>query len=398
MLDFNRFWAEPGCAPGMSKEDMEAYLRNKAPGIPFEALASEGMRQPRPGVTADQIAAWEQERGVRLPDVLRQALARQDGGYLRDVDFLILPLAEIACPDDYFWDAVSFEEDEEPDRNLILQFGENEFGGTCYLNYSDGSQQEPSVYLYYSDGGDFEQCADSVTKFFTRMLKTADAPSVNWAETASLQVIAQETIDLSPLYQTPAQAEMILGRNDGLLTLYTHERSAVAERFTKTTLPEPLVDAMAMIRPHRPDPIRSHSLLLQPQDSDGIVELTSERTSGGKWKNNKTTGVPICVQFESKDRAKLESLRKALLGEHAAGGVAAQEKSLKEYQQRMEGATLQERVAAGMEMFNQMKARLFPGGPPSDMPPEAAALQELLQQRLMEIEKRLKKNPGDQPS
>jgi hypothetical protein len=396
MLDFNRFWAEPGSAPGMSKEETEAYLRNTGlAGVPFEALGIGGTRQPRPGVTANQIAAWEKKHGVRLPDVLRQALARQDGGHLRGVDFLVLPLAEIVPPDEDFWDYASSEEDELPDRNLVLQLGENESGGTCYLNYSNGPQQEPSVYLYYGDGGDFERCADSVTKFFTRMLKTADAPSVTWAETTSLQVIAQEAIDLSPLYRMPAQAEMILGRKDGMLTLFSHERSAVAERFTKTTLPEPLVEAMAMIRPHRPDPIGTHALTLQPQTTDGIVELTSERTSDGKWKNNKTTGVPICVQFESKDRAKLESLRKTLIGEHAAGGVAAQEKSLEEYQQRMEGVTLQERVAAGMEMFKQMKARLFHGGAPSNMPPEASALQELLQQRLREMEERLKKKPGN---
>jgi len=51
-----------------------------------------------------------------------------------------------------------------------------------------------------------------------------------------------------------------------------------------------------------------------------------------------------------------------------------------------------------MTMFQQMKQRLFPGGPPKpeEMPPEAAALQELLQKRLAEIEKRFKERTGNQ--
>src|SRR5439155_9518911 len=84
MIDFDRFWSEPGCAPGMTKEETEAYLRQQVGGIPLEALAPQGALDPGPGVTSEEIDAWEQEHGVRLPDVLRQALARQNGGYVRD--------------------------------------------------------------------------------------------------------------------------------------------------------------------------------------------------------------------------------------------------------------------------------------------------------------------------
>jgi len=152
----------------MSKEETEAYLKRaqEMSGMPLAALVPEGALDPGPGVTAEEIAAWEQERGVRLPDVLRQALARQNGGYVRDSQFRVWPLEAMIPPDDEFWEYASYEEEEVPDRELVFQFGEDEFGGTCLLNYMRGPQQEPSVYVHHSDPGDLDKCSDFVAKFF----------------------------------------------------------------------------------------------------------------------------------------------------------------------------------------------------------------------------------------
>jgi len=89
----------------MSKEETEAYLKRaqEMSGMPLAALVPEGALDPGAGVTAEEITAWEQEHGVRLPDVLRQALARQNGGYVRDSQFRVWPLEEIVPPDDEFW-------------------------------------------------------------------------------------------------------------------------------------------------------------------------------------------------------------------------------------------------------------------------------------------------------
>ncbi len=123
---------------------------------------------------------------------------------------------------------------------------------------------------------DFDRFWMSVTRFFGRTFKTADAPSVDWSETATMEVIAREMIDLSRLHPKGAEKEQILVRRQGSLVLFTHERTPREERFTKTTLPEPLVEAIALIQRCRPDPVYTYTLILQPAESEGIVELESE--------------------------------------------------------------------------------------------------------------------------
>ena len=65
----------------------------------------------------------------------------------------------------------------------------------------------------------------------------------------------------------------------------------------------------------------------------------------------------------------------------------------------MDALSPAEMQAAGMTMFQQMKQRLIPSGPPKpeDMPPEAAALQELLNKKLAEIEQRVRERTGGRP-
>src|SRR5258708_4733344 len=219
MIDFDRFWAEPGCMPGMSREQTDAQLvqmgtwLQSLPGASgqFDRSLVPGLNAA-PGVKGEQIAAWERDHGVSLPDVLRQALARQDGGYLDEKQFRVLPLEEIENPGDEFWEWASYEESEVSDRGLIFRFGEDEFGGTYLLNYGACElDQEPDVFVHYGDPGDVNHCSSSVTKLFNGMLETFDNPLFDWSETSTLVVIAREKIDLSPIHGGPAEKEQVLG-------------------------------------------------------------------------------------------------------------------------------------------------------------------------------------------
>jgi hypothetical protein len=102
-------------------------------------------------------------------------MARQNGGYVFRSSIRILPLAQIANPEEDFWEWASYEEEDLPDRSLVLQFAEDEdLGGSLFLDYNvKGPQQEPGVLEYHSDPGDLDRRAKSVTKFFARMLDAA---------------------------------------------------------------------------------------------------------------------------------------------------------------------------------------------------------------------------------
>jgi hypothetical protein len=416
MIDFDHFWMEAGCMPGLSKGETEAQLRQlKAHYGNIEGLLAgiqnrPGM-EPRPGVTAQQIEDWERERGVRLPDVLRQAMARQNGGYVYRSHIRILPLAQIANPEEDFWEWASYEEEDVADRDLVFQFAEDEdLGGSFFLDYNlKGPQQEPGVLEYHSDPGDLDRRAKSVTKFFARMLETFEGPLVNWSETESLEEIARETIDLSEFYKAPAKEEQVLGRQAGVLVLFTREQALSGQHLTKTTLPEPLDRRMAMIRPFRPAPVGTYGLILQPEKSEGIVELDSQQTPEGQWKNHTSHGVPVCVQFESHERSRLEELRRTLLGQPAAGRAQALDEHLEKSQQQMEklqqhmaGLTPEQQRAAALQiapqMWENLKGLLSFASPDAEtMPPEAARLQEMLQEKMKELRKRVQETMAKHP-
>jgi hypothetical protein len=400
MIDYDRFWAEAGCLPGMTALQTEKTLQLGDAG--FAAFMAE--RAPRPAATGAQIKAWEKKRGVRMPDVLRQAFSRHDGGHVRGSQFRILPLAEIGpIEDDTFWDFASYEEKHVSDRTLVFRFAEDEeTSGSFYLVFARGPEEEPGVFEYHDDGGDLARCSASITKFFTRMLQSDEAPTVDWSESKRLPVVAEETIDLTPLHGEPSAKVQILARQDETLVLFTHERSPHEERLTRTLLPLPLEEQMAWVRPFRPEPLATYSLILQPQEREGIVELESKRTEDGRWKNAKSNGVPVCVMFESSDKARLEGLRREVLGERAAARAQAEDQRLEKMQQVMGGMASREQRAAGMQMFLQMMGQaggpMSPGTPPPEnLPPEAAALQAILQQRMHALMENAKGVLGEHP-
>jgi SMI1 / KNR4 family (SUKH-1) len=406
MIDFNQFWAEPGCLPGMSPEETQAFVQQMAAhfqpqgGASFDPTGD--LINPGPGLTADQISTWEGERGVRLPDVLRQAFAKQNGGFVLNTQLRILPLEEIANPDDDFWEFACCEEEDVPDRGLIYRFAEEqEVDGELFLNFNpNGPQGEPAVMSYHSDPGDLNPYSKSVTKFLTRMLETFDAPSVDWSETEQAEIVARETIEMSALH--PAQLEQVLVRQDGLLVLFTREHSVAGELLSRTTLPEPLSKDMSMIDRR----LATFALMLYPEESDGIVQLESKQMRNGRWKNSTMKGAPVYVQFESPDRARLEELRKFLLGETASIRAQAREGQQEKLQQKMQAMSPEQQQATMMQaMLQQLQQMREQHGPPlqglfdpGKAPPEAAQLHALMQQRLREIEQRARETIAKHPT
>src|SRR5262249_46588440 len=156
----------------------------------------------------------------------------------------------------------------------------------------------PGVMVYHSDPGDLNRHSKSVTKFLTRMLETFEAPSVDWSETEQLQIVAREPVDLSPVYNAPAELEQVLARQESFLVLFRRERTPEGDKSTRTTLPLPHSRDFAMIQRHRPAPV-THALLLQPEQCDGVAEIESRQMRSGRWKNSSSKGAPICVHFES---------------------------------------------------------------------------------------------------
>src|SRR5262245_43420336 len=146
MLDPKRFWAETGGempvgpttqlgeaqafhmqlgqlltggGPAPTPEQLEAFKQQMREQMPPDAppemrqqaeewlsqLASRRAQQPDPpfggawpggpGVTQEQIAAWEKERRVTLPKLFREVFQQQNGGEVRDSDVFINALSGI---------------------------------------------------------------------------------------------------------------------------------------------------------------------------------------------------------------------------------------------------------------------------------------------------------------
>jgi hypothetical protein len=142
--------------------------------------------------------------------------------------------------------------------------------------------------------------------------------------------------------------------------------------------------------------------MLQPENTEAIVRVESQRTGDGQWKNCTSHGTPICVLFEATDRGRLEALRRDLVGKKAADRSQAAESRQQKLQSTIDALSPDERQAAMFQMMLQMRERLqsmqVAGSPlPADAPPELAALRESLQQKLHEAEQRAKEHLSMHP-
>jgi hypothetical protein len=188
MIDFERFWLD-GDRDYDECEEEECIDEDEMPA------------ETPPGVSEKQIAAWEKRHGVKLPELLRKALAIRNGGSVRNTSLDILPLEQMAPVDEDFWEWTEIDDDEAPDHNLMFVFGEeSETGATLLMNFNAGGPKgEPSIYFDHH-GESTYLVNDTLSEFFKANLASAGAPSVDWSETERLPIVACETIDLSPIF------------------------------------------------------------------------------------------------------------------------------------------------------------------------------------------------------
>jgi hypothetical protein len=294
MIDLDRFWMDDGRAG----ED----------------------REEQPGATPEELEEWQERHGVVLPRLLREVLARKDGGALRDAPIEILPLGEIKPVGEEFWERAWFDEEVE-DRGLVFEFaqhGEVDLGFLLDFN-ANGPGGEPRVLFYTHGDCDVELAADSFDEFLEAEVGTEETPAVDWDETAAdADVIGRELVETSSWDGAQSSLEQVLIRRGEGLVLYTRLCEAGAEVLTRTTLPGPIVASLATISAYRPPPTPSFALHLQSQEFEGIVYLASSRAGDSGWKNTESHGTPIYVAFESADRGRLEALRAAVLGPDAS--------------------------------------------------------------------------------
>ncbi len=268
-------------------------------------------------VSSAEISAWESQHGVTLPRQIRELLLIRNGGYVSRSDLEILSLADIRPLEEeqrewIGWDLADEIEDYNPDRVFVFCY-EHLLGGAYFLDYNrHGPQHEPLVLEYFSDPGDARFEASSVTEFLEDRLARSTEPLVNWQETEDVQVIAQESIDLSRLWGSPARLDQILGLLNGQMVLFQREETRDGLRLSKIVLPQPFDPDWARIAPYRPKPIATHALHLQPHDSDGIIEEESTQEENGLWKNSRGEGAPIYVLFESTDALQLRRLKQQI--------------------------------------------------------------------------------------
>jgi hypothetical protein len=165
MANRDSFWVEPGTAPGMDRDQTEAYLRqleasfqgkgNAAFGEAFVAHARSLLNPPRPGPDEATIDAWERGHGVRLPSTLRDALQLQDGGYVAGTRLLLHRLSEMQplSGESYahMWEYEDNREFGDPSKLHLVGVDES-LGGLLVLDYKNGP--EPRVLWLHRDLGD----------------------------------------------------------------------------------------------------------------------------------------------------------------------------------------------------------------------------------------------------
>ena len=389
MIDFERFWAAGG--PGGFGE------------LPDDEFEADGFEEVHPGVDSETIRAWEAEHRVTLPELLRNALAIQNGGFVRNAPMEILPLEEIAPVDEEFWEFTEIEHHDAPNHDLMFVLGqETDVGGTYLLNFNaQGPAGEPGVYLDLH-GESTYHLADSLEDLLNELLASSRAPGVNWSETKDLPALARESIDLSSLYRgKPASVDQVLVCRGEALVLFTRQRSPDGERLTRTLLPLPLDNSWVLIDANRPAPIGTYALHLQPTETDRIVHQESQTNADGMWKNSIEHGAPIYVTYESTRRESLESLRRQLLGDKAADQVQAKQDRQAELEATLDSLSPDQRMAAMLQSALKMKAELDrefdSSGAAENMPAGLGQTAELMQRRMEEMMQRAQEKIAANP-
>jgi hypothetical protein len=123
-----------------------------------------------PAVGAEEIARWETQYGVPFPPILKRAYGQQDGGYIRGSDrgVILLRLRDIEPVETDLLSELSSGSGEQIDSVRVFYLGGDDTGATLLLGYSDADTggADPSVFAFYSDGGEIEPLTDTVDALF----------------------------------------------------------------------------------------------------------------------------------------------------------------------------------------------------------------------------------------
>jgi hypothetical protein len=258
------------------------------------------------------------------------------------------------------------------------------------LNFNrNGPCGEPSVIYIDFEGWSNKEAADSFDAWLDSLLPGEAKPLVQWDNAQYYELIAREKVQCdTPDGPGGENLDQQLCQARDQLVLFTRTTSAQGERLEMVTLPKDIDPDWATIAPFRPEPCRTFALHLQPRDLDDIEWATSRRGSDGKWKNERSRGVPIYCQFESKDQAKLEKLRARLLGGKVPKKVVADEEMQRRYEKMSEEerrtAFAQQLLAHVQEMDRSFAAEEREFGPVPDELKLAMGNLELLKKRMVE--------------
>lgn len=283
------------------------------------------------------FTAFENEFGVRLPESFKEMYRIHNGGCLQDVEWpdYLMPLSTTTAAYERIcslqkWaesgamlsaDDLDWIEEDYGDPGLVFPLSSD--GHTTFAldyNKTDASGEPSVIYVDFECTSD-ERVASSFSAWIKQLTRSETEPAVDWEEHQCYPLLFRDSFatDLTEHGQ-PEEIEHVLCREheQGLL-LFTRTRSEgrVLE-LSRVALPRGVDSTWFTIGAHRPAPVNTFQLHLQPVENDDIHWIESRQTQDGTWKNEKSDGVPIYGVVESKDRDALERLADDL---RAAGFV-----------------------------------------------------------------------------
>ena len=280
---------------------------------------------PTVPVTAEQLTSCEHTWGILVPASMKRIYAIHNGGLLACCDYpdQLLPItntrdAVLSVRPLTTWphhsnlgdpESLSLVREEIGDPALVLPVWTD--GHCCFaLNYNArGALAEPTVLFIDFESGDWETKADSFAMWLDSLRVRDDVPIVDWNERDTCEVIARSST--TPRLTDAETTEQDLCKTSTGFVLFTRTRRGPRQRLERVEIIGPLSETEAGILDGPGD---TYWLQLQPADGRSINWIVSEETKKGRWKSERTSGVPIYCTFASSDISALYDLRTRLLG------------------------------------------------------------------------------------
>lgn len=300
-----------------------------------------------PPVPAAEIQAWEKEKGLRIPALLRDALMMHNGGTLLDsVD----PVIEVRPLEE--WELIDPELVElfkyEGDPRQFMAFADSEYGSCYYLNYARcNADGEPVVGSMNQSGVSIKESSDDVATYLARLAGSlTEQPAVDGSHAARLTHLGQ-----TQLVTKDVAHYSLLGRDsDGHLVHLHHHTSSDGEQWTSTCMPGPLSFTRLLTSETGTKNQLVYQLQLCPQQTTSIREWTSSSQPGGRWKNELTEGYPGSTTVQSLELEPILLLRRVLTGPPQTQAQEEAETLRIEYLRLMAASTPKERSMAELHL------------------------------------------------